>query len=186
MRSSQVLTERARRRATRKSLGVESQSVVVDRCTFPTINRRPHSGKCKLWRCAGEQSVLMIRCSSNVLHTLISSNVLADRLGVSRATVVRAVARGTLRPALVTPGGHRRFLPQAVTGLEPSPAGAATALVGSAEGARILGVSQQTLNRAVRIGRLKPAAVTPGGHRRFAVSELEAWRRARSGGGAPT
>jgi excisionase family DNA binding protein len=127
-----------------------------------------------------------MRCSSNVLHTLISSNDLADRLGVSRATVVRAVARGRLRPALVTPGGHRRFLPQEVEGLQPGLSAEAPALVGSAEAARILGVSQQTLNRAVRLGRLTPTAVTPGGHRRFAVSELEAWRRARACGETPT
>lgn len=46
----------------------------------------------------------------------------------------------------------------------------------------MLGVSQQTLNRAVRNGRLQPAAVTPGGHRRFATPELEAWRTARARG----
>jgi excisionase family DNA binding protein len=45
-------------------------------------------------------------------------------------------------------------------------------LVSSKEAARLLGVSQPTLNRAVREGRLRPAAVTPGGHRRFATSEL--------------
>jgi excisionase family DNA binding protein len=30
-------------------------------------------------------------------------------LGVSKPTVVRAIERGMLRPALVTPGRHRRF-----------------------------------------------------------------------------
>jgi len=30
-------------------------------------------------------------------------------LGVSKPTVVRAIQRGMLRPALVTPGQHRRF-----------------------------------------------------------------------------
>jgi excisionase family DNA binding protein len=30
-------------------------------------------------------------------------------LGVSKPTLVRAVQRGLLRPALVTPGLHRRF-----------------------------------------------------------------------------
>jgi excisionase family DNA binding protein len=117
---------------------------------------------------------------------LISSNVLADRLGVSRATIVRAVERGTLRPALVTPGGHRRFSTQDVDALGAKRPADGPALVGSAEAARVLGVSQQTLNRAVRAGRLKPAATTPGGHRRFAVSELEASPRTRSGGGAAT
>jgi len=33
----------------------------------------------------------------------------AQLLGVSKPTVVRAVERGMLRPALVTPGHHRRF-----------------------------------------------------------------------------
>jgi excisionase family DNA binding protein len=33
----------------------------------------------------------------------------ATLLGVSKPTVVRAIERGMLRPALVTPGRHRRF-----------------------------------------------------------------------------
>lgn len=33
----------------------------------------------------------------------------ATLLGVSKPTVVRAIQRGMLRPALVTPGLHRRF-----------------------------------------------------------------------------
>jgi excisionase family DNA binding protein len=33
----------------------------------------------------------------------------AELLGVSKPTVVRAIERGLLRPALVTPGRHRRF-----------------------------------------------------------------------------
>jgi excisionase family DNA binding protein len=107
---------------------------------------------------------------------LISSNDLADRLGVSRATVLRAVARGLLRPALVTPGGHRRFLPEDFEGGLEGRFRRAD-LVSSKEAARLLGVSQQTLNRAVREGRLRPAAVTPGGHRRFAASELADSRR---------
>jgi excisionase family DNA binding protein len=111
---------------------------------------------------------------------LISSNDLADRLGVSRATVLRAVAKGRLKPALVTPGGHRRFHPRDVEelggrlrydGLRPD-------LIGSSEAARLLGVSQQTLNRAVRQGRLRPASVTPGGHRRFQTSDIVTGREA--------
>ncbi|HEY4889627.1 MAG TPA: helix-turn-helix domain-containing protein [Candidatus Dormibacteraeota bacterium] len=112
------------------------------------------------------------------LHTLISSNDLADRLGVSRATVLRAVARGLFRPAVVTPGGHRRFLPEDIEGFGGLEGRFRRAdLVSSKEAARLLGVSQQTVNRAVREGRLRPAAVTPGGHRRFAVSELADSRR---------
>ncbi|MHB8689533.1 MAG: helix-turn-helix domain-containing protein, partial [Candidatus Dormibacteraceae bacterium] len=109
------------------------------------------------------------------MHRLISSNDLAHRLGVSRATVLRAVARGLLQPAVVTPGGHRRFL--LAEGAEELGA-RRPELVSSREAARLLGVSQPTLNRAVRIGRLRPAAITPGGHRRFAASELASSRRA--------
>jgi excisionase family DNA binding protein len=67
---------------------------------------------------------------------------------------------------MVTPGGHRRFL------LEDSEGLARAELVSSSAAARLLGISQPTLNRAVREGRVRPAAVTPGGHRRFATSEL--------------
>ena len=104
---------------------------------------------------------------------MISSNDLANRLGVSRATVLRAVAKGLIKPAVVTPGGHRRFMPENIeefAGRTRSRSG--EHLVSSKEAARLLGVSQPTLNRAVREGRLRPAAVTPGGHRRFATSEL--------------
>jgi excisionase family DNA binding protein len=110
---------------------------------------------------------------------LISSNDLANRLGVSRATVLRAVARGLLKPAVVTPGGHRRFRPQDIEGFARGAALCEAAeLVSSKEAARLLGVSQPTLNRAVRNGRVLPAAVTPGGHRRFATSDLAESRRA--------
>ena len=54
-------------------------------------------------------------------------------------------------------------------------------LISSSEAARLLGVSQQTLNRAVRDGRVRPAVVTPGGHRRFDTSEIIAGRE--QGGG---
>jgi excisionase family DNA binding protein len=110
------------------------------------------------------------------LHTLISSKDVARRLGVSQATVLRAVARGLLAPILVTPGGHRRFAASEVeafaTGHEN--AGAREDLLTTGEAARLLGVSQPTLNRAVRGGRLQPANVTPGGHRRFDRAELSA------------
>jgi excisionase family DNA binding protein len=115
---------------------------------------------------------------------LISSNDLAHRLGVSRATILRAVARGLLKPAVVTPGGHRRFLPEDFDDFArraKSCSGDGVDLVSSREAARLLGVSQPTLNRAVREGRVRAAAVTPGGHRRFATSELlEAVRSGRT------
>jgi excisionase family DNA binding protein len=107
---------------------------------------------------------------------LISSKDVAARLGVSQATVSRAVARGLLRPALVTPGGHRRFseadVEVLVAATQDEPDGAH--LVSTGEAARLLGVSQPTLNRAVRRGRLRPTLVTPGGHRRFDSAELSA------------
>jgi len=109
---------------------------------------------------------------------LISSNDLADRLGVSRATVLRAVAKGQLKPAVITPGGHRRFLPQDVEELggRLKRNGRSRPLVRSSEAALLLGVSQQTFNRAVRDGRVQPASVTPGGHRRYDASDLSSWR----------
>ena len=99
---------------------------------------------------------------------------MATRLGVSRATVLRAVARGLLKPVAVTPGGHRRFLLEDVEALSGRLGGKSrlAELVSSKEAARLLGVSQQTVNRAVREGRLQAAAVTPGGHRRFSVAEI--------------
>ncbi len=115
------------------------------------------------------------------MHTLLSSNDLAQRLGISRASVLRAVARGLLKPALVTPGGHRRFLPQAVEGVGGGPA--ASKLISSSEAARLLGVSQQTLNRAVRNGSVRPAVVTPGGHRRFTSYDIAESRREAANGG---
>jgi excisionase family DNA binding protein len=84
------------------------------------------------------------------------------------------VARGLLKPTAVTPGGHRRFLAEDIEafggqlGLKTR----RSDLVTSKEAARLLGVSQQTVNRAVREGRLSPAAVTPGGHRRFSPSAI--------------
>ena len=101
---------------------------------------------------------------------------MAARLGVSQATVARAVARGLLRAALITPGGHRRFSEADVEGYAQShqdePEGAR--LISTGQAARLLGVSQPTLNRAVRRGRLQPTLTTPGGHRRFDSAELSA------------
>ncbi|TMF21704.1 MAG: helix-turn-helix domain-containing protein [Chloroflexi bacterium] len=47
-------------------------------------------------------------------------------------------------------------------------------MITTGEAARLLGVSQPTLNRAVRRGRLRPTLTTPGGHRRFDSAELSA------------
>jgi excisionase family DNA binding protein len=107
---------------------------------------------------------------------LISSKDVATRLGVSQATVLRAVAKGLLRPVLVTPGGHRRFSERDVDLLAAGqkPQADHARLLTTGEAARLLGVSQPTLNRAVRGGRLHAALTTPGGHRRFDNDELVA------------
>src|SRR5207237_9743476 len=93
-----------------------------------------------------------------------------------QASVARAVARGVLAAALDTPGGHRRFSEADVevyaSSLQDEPEGAR--LISTGEAARLLGVSQPTLNRAVRRGRLQPTLTTPGGHRRFDSAELSA------------
>jgi len=106
---------------------------------------------------------------------LISSREAAERLGVSQATVLRAVARGTLKPAETTPGGHHRFSADYVaasTGA-PSPVPiAGTRLMSTGEAARLLGVSQHTVIRACREGRLVPDEITPGGHRRFSPERI--------------
>ena len=46
-------------------------------------------------------------------------------------------------------------------------------LVSTGEAAREVGVSRQSLSRWVKEGRVKPAAVTPGGQFRFRISELK-------------
>ena len=43
------------------------------------------------------------------MSDLLTTGQAAALLGVSKPTLVRAVQRGQLRPALVTPGMHRRF-----------------------------------------------------------------------------
>jgi excisionase family DNA binding protein len=43
------------------------------------------------------------------MSDLLTTGQAAALLGVSKPTLVRAVRRGLLRPALVTPGLHRRF-----------------------------------------------------------------------------
>jgi excisionase family DNA binding protein len=97
------------------------------------------------------------------------------RLGVSRATVLRAVARRTLMPAETTPGGHNRFR---LDDVEAAASAAApnltsgTKLISSGEAARLLGVSQHTVIRACRDGRLAADELTPGGHRRFSDARI--------------
>jgi excisionase family DNA binding protein len=99
----------------------------------------------------------------------------AKRLGVSQATVLRAVARGTLIPAETTPGGHHRFRLEAVDALAgaPSPTlSGSVRLIGTSAAARLLGVSQHTVIRACHEGRLEPDETTPGGHHRFTEKRI--------------
>ena len=106
----------------------------------------------------------------SISHGLLSSRDVAERLGVSPATVVRAVAKGILQPAAITPGGHRRFRPEdidALTWRRAAERHGGSGLISTGGVARLLGVSQHTVIRAVRQGRLEPDEVTPGGHYRF-------------------
>ncbi len=105
---------------------------------------------------------------------MISSREAAKCLGVSQATVLRAVARGTLKPAETTPGGHHRFRVKDVDAFPgvASPDLGGARLISSGATARLLGVSQHTLIRACREGRLQADEVTPGGHRRFSESRI--------------
>jgi excisionase family DNA binding protein len=106
---------------------------------------------------------------------LISSREVANRLGVSQATVLRAVARGTLKPVETTPGGHHRFSLEEVgaTAGAPSARLARKArLISTGAAARLLAVSQHTIVRACREGRLKPDETTPGGHLRFSEDRI--------------
>jgi len=106
---------------------------------------------------------------------LISSREAAERLGVSPATVLRAVARRTLVPAETTPGGHHRFRLEDVeayaSGAGPT-LNSGTKLIGTRAVARLLGVCQHTVIRACRHGRLEADEVTPGGHRRFSEARV--------------
>ena len=43
------------------------------------------------------------------MERLLTSGEAARFLGISKPTVARAVQHGLLRPAMVTPGHHRRF-----------------------------------------------------------------------------
>ncbi len=56
-----------------------------------------------LWERAGR------RAEEGEMSELLTTGEAAALLGVSKPTLVRAVQRGDLRPALVTPGLHRRF-----------------------------------------------------------------------------
>ena len=118
-------------------------------------------------------------------HGLLSSRQLAERLGVSQATVLRAVAKGLIQPAATTPGGHRRFRPEDLTLFDlahDKDRRRDGRLISTGEAARILGVSQHTVIRAVHHGRLEPDEVTPGGHYRFALQRIRSGLRNHENG----
>jgi len=103
----------------------------------------------------------------------MSSREAAKRLGVSQATVLRAVARGTLMPSMTTPGGHHRFREEDVCGVAGAPSPRLRArLISTGVAAKLLGVSQHTVMRACREGRLTPDETTPGGHHRFSEQKI--------------
>jgi excisionase family DNA binding protein len=99
---------------------------------------------------------------------LIGSREAARLLGVSQHTVIRARREGHLEADEVTPGGHHRFSEARIRELAPR----AYELVSSGTAARALGLSVAKLRRAVQRGTVSLATVTPGGHRRFAASDL--------------
>jgi len=105
----------------------------------------------------------------------LSLDEAAKRLKVHPTTLREWADKGRIR-AYRTPGGHRRFSEADVetyaASLQDEPEGAR--LISTGQAARLLGVSQPTLNRAVRRGRLRPTLTTPGGHRRFDSAELSA------------
>jgi hypothetical protein len=57
-------------------------------------------------------------------------------------------------------------------------------LVGTGGAARVLGLTADKLRRAVHQGTVTPAAITPGGHRRFATAELASTVMRANGAGA--
>jgi excisionase family DNA binding protein len=117
---------------------------------------------------------------------LLSSREVAERIGVSQATVLRAVAHGVLKPFHTTAGGHHRFREEDIAAIAGAPPaelrGSGARLLSSGEAARILGVSQPTVLRAVRDGRLRPDETTPGGHYRFSEERLRAVGQPVEGG----
>lgn len=119
---------------------------------------------------------------------LLTSGDVADLLGVSQATVLRAVKAGHLEAAGTTPGGHYRFTFEALwkhaagsnsttPGANPGSSRHADTLVTTQQLADSLGLSRSTVVRAVRRGRLQATSVTPGGHMRFSADIGKEWGR---------
>src|SRR5919201_4963717 len=109
---------------------------------------------------------------------LIPTGRAAELLGVSPATILRAVHEGRLQPSTVTAGGHFRFTMEAlraygggkVSVRRETPS--TFVLLSSKDVASRLGLSQATIVRAVQRGLIEPTVVTPGGHYRFAPNAV--------------
>ena len=160
-----------------------------DKPTAPRWNYQGFalSGATPSWYWCVGASEISHRLQRSISHGLLSSRDVAERLGVSPATVARAIARGLIQPAAVTPGGHRRFRPEDVAALQAAHASGwkrSGRLITSGEAARILGVSQHTVIRAVHHGRLVPDEITPGGHFRFALERIVGGLRNNGGSAA--
>src|SRR5919198_4277626 len=114
---------------------------------------------------------------------LLTSGRAAELLGISQATVLRAVRDGQLMPALVTDGGHYRFSEATLRawadahGQGPARGGVLEGnfqLFGSEGLASRLRVSPATIVRAVKRGVITPTLITPGGHYRFSPGDVAA------------
>jgi excisionase family DNA binding protein len=68
----------------------------------------PHHLVWDLWHPPGEEQIPPLKHDAETEY--LATSAVARRLGVSRSTVLRAVRRGDIRPALHTPGGALRFL----------------------------------------------------------------------------
>jgi predicted transcriptional regulator len=129
------------------------------------------------------------------MDTLLTTGLVAERLGTTRSRVHRAVAQGVVQPE-TTDGGHLRFTAADVALLErrlgyaPPVAGlsreevlAAAALLGRPLGlrsaravARAAGISPTTASRALR--RLEQVALVRRGRRRVVLgtpTDVEVW-----------
>src|SRR5438105_7594650 len=109
---------------------------------------------------------------------LIPTGRAAEILGVSPATILRAVHEGRLEASATTAGGHYRFSMEALRAYGGSKVSSrregpsSFLLLSSKDVASRLGLSQATIVRAVQRGQIEPTVVTPGGHYRFAPKEI--------------
>lgn len=108
-------------------------------------------------------------------HGFLLIGEAAERSGQS-AAVIREAVRSCLLRSYVTDGGTHRFAERDV---EAWAAQRRQACLTPKAAALRAGVTTEALRGAVERGELQPAAVTPGGHRRYAVADVDAWARGR-------